>query len=117
MAADTSANEILAADDLKVWFPIKRGLLKRTIGHVKAVDGVTVKLRAGQTVGVVGESGSGKTTLGLALLRLQSSEGAIRFDGKDIHRRQLGGYASAPPGNADCVSRPVRQPQPTHDNR
>ena len=85
VAADTSANEILAADDLKVWFPIKRGLLKRTIGHVKAVDGVTVKLRAGQTVGVVGESGSGKTTLGLALLRLQSSEGAIRFDGKDIH--------------------------------
>ena len=84
VAADTSATEILAADDLKVWFPIKRGLLKRTIGHVKAVDGVTVKLRAGQTVGVVGESGSGKTTLGLALLRLQSSEGAIRFDGKDI---------------------------------
>lgn len=84
VAADTSADEILAADDLKVWFPIKRGLLKRTIGHVKAVDGVTVKLRAGQTVGVVGESGSGKTTLGLALLRLQSSEGAIRFDGKDI---------------------------------
>ncbi len=85
VAADASADEILAADDLKVWFPIKRGLLKRTIGHVKAVDGVTVKLRAGQTVGVVGESGSGKTTLGLALLRLQSSEGAIRFDGKDIH--------------------------------
>lgn len=85
VAADASADEILAAGDLKVWFPIKRGLLKRTIGHVKAVDGVTVKLRAGQTVGVVGESGSGKTTLGLALLRLQSSEGAIRFDGKDIH--------------------------------
>lgn len=85
VAADTSADEILAADDLKVWFPIKRGLLKRTVGHVKAVDGVSVKLRAGQTVGVVGESGSGKTTLGLALLRLQSSEGAIRFDGKDIH--------------------------------
>jgi microcin C transport system ATP-binding protein len=85
VAADASADEIVAADDLKVWFPIKRGLLKFTIGHVKAVDGVTVKLRAGQTVGVVGESGSGKTTLGLALLRLQSSEGAIRFDGKDIH--------------------------------
>lgn len=84
VAADTEAVEILAADDLKVWFPIKRGLLKRTVGYVKAVDGVTVRLRAGQTVGVVGESGSGKTTLGLALLRLQSSEGAIRFDGKDI---------------------------------
>jgi len=85
VAADASADEILAADNLRVWFPIKRGLLKRTVGHVKAVDGVTVKLRAGQTVGVVGESGSGKTTLGLALLRLQASEGAIRFDGKDIH--------------------------------
>jgi microcin C transport system ATP-binding protein len=85
VAADASADELLATDDLKVWFPIKRGLLKRTVGHVKAVDGVTVRLRAGQTVGVVGESGSGKTTLGLALLRLQSSEGAIRFDDKDIH--------------------------------
>jgi microcin C transport system ATP-binding protein len=84
VAADMAADELLAADALKVWFPIKRGLLKRTIGHVKAVDGVTVSLRAGQTVGVVGESGSGKTTLGLALLRLQSSEGAIRFDGKAI---------------------------------
>ena len=84
IAADVDAPELVAADDLKVWFPIKRGVLRRTVGYVKAVDGVTVRLRAGQTVGVVGESGSGKTTLGLALLRLQSSEGAIRFDGRAI---------------------------------
>ena len=78
------APEIMAADDLKVWFPIKKGLLRRTVDHVRAVDGVSVNVRKGHTVGVVGESGSGKTTLGLALLRLHASEGAIRFDGKDI---------------------------------
>ncbi|WP_407653208.1 ABC transporter ATP-binding protein [Azospirillum isscasi] len=78
------AQEIMAADNLKVWFPIKKGLLRRTVDHVRAVDGVSVNVRRGHTVGVVGESGSGKTTLGLALLRLHASEGAIRFDGKDI---------------------------------
>ncbi len=61
---------IMAAQDVRVWFPIKRGVLRRTVGHVKAVDGVSITVREGQTVGVVGESGSGKTTLGLALLRL-----------------------------------------------
>jgi len=84
VAADLSAPELVGADDLRVWFPIKRGVLRRTVGHIKAVDGVTVTLRAGQTVGVVGESGSGKTTLGLALLRLEQSDGAIRFDGRQI---------------------------------
>ena len=62
-----------------VWFPIKAGVLRRTVDHIKAVDGISVNVRAGHTVGVVGESGSGKTTLGLALLRLQRSEGSIRF--------------------------------------
>ena len=81
---DDGAPEIAAADNLRVWFPIRRGVLRRTVGHVKAVDGVSLTLRAGQTVGVVGESGSGKTTLGMALLRLVASEGAIRFDGADI---------------------------------
>ncbi|MDR6303439.1 microcin C transport system ATP-binding protein [Nitrobacter vulgaris] len=75
---------VIAADDLKVWFPVRRGLLRRTVGHIKAVDGVTLKVRKGETLGVVGESGSGKTTLGLALLRLISSDGPIVFLGKNI---------------------------------
>jgi microcin C transport system ATP-binding protein len=75
---------VIAADDLKVWFPIRRGLLRRTVGHIKAVDGVTLKVRKGETLGVVGESGSGKTTLGLALLRLISSNGPIVFLSKNI---------------------------------
>jgi microcin C transport system ATP-binding protein len=72
-----TAPVVVEADRLKVWFPIKRGFLRKTIGHVKAVDGVSIKLRRGETVGVVGESGSGKTTLGLAILRLIRSEGRI----------------------------------------
>ena len=79
-----NAPEVMAADALKVYFPIKKGLLRRTVDYVRAVDGVSVDVRQGHTVGVVGESGSGKTTLGLALLRLHASQGAIRFDGKDI---------------------------------
>ena len=75
---------VVETDDLKVWFPIKRGLLQRTVDHVKAVDGLSLKLRAGETLGVVGESGSGKTTLGLALLRLVSSRGPIAYVGKRI---------------------------------
>jgi microcin C transport system ATP-binding protein len=75
---------VMSADDLKVWFPIKRGFLRSTVGHIKAVDGVSLAVRKGETLGVVGESGSGKTTLGLALLRLISSEGPIVFLGKDI---------------------------------
>ncbi|MFN0218541.1 MAG: ABC transporter ATP-binding protein [Hyphomicrobium sp.] len=75
---------VLETENLKVWFPIKRGLLQRTVDHVKAVDGLSMKLRAGETLGVVGESGSGKTTLGLALLRLISSEGPIAYVGQRI---------------------------------
>ena len=82
--ADESAPVVMAADSLKVWFPIRRGVLRRTIGHVKAVDGVPISVRAGETLGVVGESGSGKTSLGLGLLRLISSQGAIRFEGRRI---------------------------------
>ena len=78
------APEVLAGDDIKVHFPIRKGLLRRVVDHVKAVDGISVRVRAGHTVGVVGESGSGKTTLGLALLRLTASRGAIRFDGRNI---------------------------------
>ncbi|WP_315767908.1 MULTISPECIES: ABC transporter ATP-binding protein [unclassified Bradyrhizobium] len=75
---------VMQARDLKVWFPIKRGLFRSTVGHIKAVDGVSIAVRKGETLGVVGESGSGKTTLGLALLRLISSDGPIVFLGKEI---------------------------------
>jgi microcin C transport system ATP-binding protein len=81
---DPHAPVVLETDNLKVWFPIKRGLLRKTVDHVKAVDGLSLKLRAGQTIGVVGESGSGKTTLGLALLRLISSQGPIAYVGNRI---------------------------------
>ncbi len=75
---------VLETTDLKVWFPIRRGVLRKTVGHIKAVDGVSVALRKGETLGVVGESGSGKTTLGLALLRLISSDGPIVFMGNKL---------------------------------
>jgi microcin C transport system ATP-binding protein len=82
--ADPNAKTILKTDDLKVWFPIKRGFLRKTVGHVKAVDGVDVDVREGQTLAVVGESGSGKTTLGQAILRLISSDGPIVYLGQRI---------------------------------
>ncbi|MDE4915697.1 ABC transporter ATP-binding protein [Methylobacterium sp. 092160098-2] len=78
------AAPLLEAGPLKVWFPLKSGLLRRVTGHVRAVDGVSLRVRTGETVGVVGESGSGKTTLGLALLRLTRSEGPIVFLGQAI---------------------------------
>ena len=84
------ARAVMTASDIKVHFPIKKGLLRRTVDYVRAVDGVSVDVREGHTVGVVGESGSGKTTLGLALLRLHASQGAIRFDGKDIQGLSAG---------------------------
>ncbi|MBB3965111.1 ABC transporter ATP-binding protein [Rhizobium metallidurans] len=82
--ADSSKPIVMQGSDIKVWFPIKAGLMRKVVDHVKAVDGIDLSLRAGQTLGVVGESGSGKTTLGLALTRLISSQGRISFVGKDI---------------------------------
>ena len=76
---------VLETKSAKIWFPIQRGLLKRTVGHIKAVNDATLTVRAGETVGVVGESGSGKTTLALAIMRLIKSEGQIQFLGHDIH--------------------------------
>ncbi|MDA0785512.1 MAG: ABC transporter ATP-binding protein [Proteobacteria bacterium] len=84
LAPVRNAPKIVQADDLKVYFPIKAGLMRRVVDFVRAVDGITLEVREGQTVGVVGESGSGKTTLGLALLRLISSEGPIEFEGQTI---------------------------------
>ena len=86
-APPPDAPEVVAGEGVKVWFPVKAGLLRRTVDHVRAVDGVSLAVRARHTVGVVGESGSGKTTLGLALLRLIESDGAIRFDGRPIQGR------------------------------
>ncbi|WP_281977721.1 ABC transporter ATP-binding protein [Pseudorhizobium flavum] len=82
--ADPTKPIVMEGQDVRVWFPIKAGLMRRVVDHVKAVDGVSLSLRAGETLGVVGESGSGKTTLGLALARLISSEGRIAFIGNDI---------------------------------
>ncbi len=83
-ASDTNKPVVMEGSDIRVWFPIKAGFMRKVVDHVKAVDGIDLKLRAGQTLGVVGESGSGKTTLGLALARLISSKGRIAFIGKDI---------------------------------
>ncbi|GGF01893.1 ABC transporter ATP-binding protein [Stappia taiwanensis] len=85
--SDTSRPVVVEAEDVKVWFPVKRGFLRRTVDHIKAVDGIDVTVREGQTLGIVGESGSGKTTLGLALLRMISSTGRIRFEGNEIQDR------------------------------
>jgi microcin C transport system ATP-binding protein len=81
---NAAAPVVVETTDLKVWFPIKRGVMRRVAGHIKAVDGVSIAVRQGETLGVVGESGSGKTTLGLAILRLVSSQGPIVFLGSTI---------------------------------
>ena len=81
---DPAGPEIVSTRDLKVWFPIKRGFLRRTVGHIKAVDGATLSVRAGETLGIVGESGSGKTTLALAIMRLIESRGPVIYMGRDI---------------------------------
>ena len=80
-----TARTLVATDKLKVWFPIQQGFMKKTIGHVKAVNEATINVRAGETLGIVGESGSGKTTLALAVMRLITSQGGIQFDGEDVN--------------------------------
>lgn len=82
---DVNAAPVMTGQDIKVWFPIKRGFMRKTVDNIKAVDGIDVTVREGQTLGIVGESGSGKTTLGLALMRLISSRGEINLLGNDLH--------------------------------
>jgi microcin C transport system ATP-binding protein len=94
----TNCKPLLECDDVKVHFAIRQGVLRRTIGHVRAVDGVSVAVREGETVGLVGESGSGKTTIAMAALRLVSATGRVKFDGTDIAplgRRKMGDLRSA----------------------
>ena len=86
---EKAAETVMEARDVRVWFPIKKGFLRKVVDHVKAVDGISLELKSGQTLGVVGESGSGKTTLGLALMRLIRSEGEIMFDGQRIDTRSF----------------------------
>lgn len=85
VAKPSDAKNIMTVEDLKVWFPIKRGVFKHTVGHIKAVDGISFAINKGETLGIVGESGSGKTTLVQALLKLTDSNGTIQFDGEQIN--------------------------------
>ena len=91
LAIETTAPVLLESKEIKVWFPIREGLLRRAVDYVRAVDGMNIKIHEGETVGIVGESGSGKTTLGMALLKLQKSEGVLRFDGKDLQNLKANG--------------------------
>ena len=106
-----AAPVVVETNDLKVWFPIKRGVLRKTVGHIKAVDGVSIAVRKGETLGIVGESGSGKTTLGLAILRLISSRWADRVHGQPIAGPEIQADAAVPARHADRVPGSVRLAQ------
>ncbi|MGR3321586.1 MAG: ABC transporter ATP-binding protein [Pseudooceanicola sp.] len=86
LAVPEGSRTLVQTEGLRVWFPILKGLFRRTVGHVKAVNDATITVRAGETLGIVGESGSGKTTLALAIMRLISSTGGITFDGQDVRK-------------------------------
>lgn len=87
---DGKSETIMNTEELRVWFPIQRGVLRRTVGHIKAVNSATMSIRRGETLGIVGESGSGKTTLALAALRLVSSDGSIRFFDRELQNLRSG---------------------------
>jgi len=88
--ANGAAQDIVGAENLRVWYPVKKGIIRRTVDHIKAVDGITLNLKRGHTLGIVGESGSGKSTLGRGLIRLETAEGALTFKGRDIQALAAG---------------------------
>ena len=112
--ATVNGSALVELDDLRVWFPIKSGVfLDRHVGDVKAVDGVTLTIKRGETLGLVGESGCGKSTVGRAMLRLyRPTSGRITFDGRDITNAFGLGDAASAPAHADGVPGPVRLAQP-----
>ncbi len=111
------AETVVETERLRVWFPIRRGLLRRTVGHVKAVNEASLAIRAGETLGVVGESGSGKTTLALAVMRLISSRGPHRLSRPGHPGLAEQAAARAAARHADGVPGPLRLAQPAHDGR
>ena len=109
-----NAETLLETENLRVWFPIQRGLLRRTVGYVKAVNDATLSIKAGETLGVVGESGSGKTTLALAIMRLIESKKPYRIPWKRHSRFKTAANAVVAAGHASCVSRSFWQFKPPH---
>ncbi len=113
--ATDAADALIAVDDLYKYYPIHAGLLRRKVGDVKAVDGVSFTVAKGEVLGLVGESGCGKSTLGRTLLQLlPATSGRVYFRGQEIDRCQGQGAAAAPSAAPDHLPGPVRFAEPAH---